>query len=186
MKADRRAGRGWSLLPLVGVAVAAVWLTSCSSAGVDEPQRTSYTEAQADAGEAVYLTTCASCHLTNFQGAGEAPALAGPDFLNTWGPQPVAELLELVRTSMPPTAPQSLSDEEYTEVVAYLLSVNGVGASGTRLTLSSVGPEWRPSKSPVPKGRRPRVCPAMCPRPTLSIGLRHLLTRSPRPLPAAS
>ena len=140
MKADWRAGRGWSALPLVGVALVAVWLTSCSTAGVDETQQTSYTEAQARAGAAVYFTTCASCHLTNLQGSGEAPALAGPDFLNTWGPRSVIELLELVATSMPPTAPQSLSGEEYAAVVAYLLSVNGMEASETQLTLSSSGP----------------------------------------------
>ena len=136
MKADWRAVGGWSALPLC-VTVMAVSLTSCVGEDADGPRGISYTEAQADAGAAVYLTTCASCHLTNFQGAGEAPALAGPDFLNTWGPRPVNELLELVTASMPVMAPQSLADEEYTAVVAYLLSVNGVEASGTPLTLSS-------------------------------------------------
>ena len=160
MKGDWRAVGGWSTPPpLVGVAVVAVWLASCSTAGVDEPQQTSYTDDQARAGAAVYLTTCASCHLTNFQGSGEAPALAGPDFLNTWGPRPVTELLELVGASMPPTAPQSLADEEYAAVVAYMLSVNGVEASETQLTLSSSGPvfagmeaaeEAGPSRPPSP------------------------------------
>ena len=128
-------------------------------AQVDGPQGISYTQAQADAGAEVYFTTCASCHLTNFQGSGEAPALAGPDFLNTWGPRPVTELLELVGASMPPTAPQSLSDGEYTAVVAYLLSVNGLEASGTPLTLSSssqifagmeAAEEVGPSRPPSP------------------------------------
>ena len=136
MKADWRAVGGWSALPLCAT-VMAVSLISCVGEDADGPRGVSYTEAQADAGAEVYLTTCASCHLTNFQGAGEAPALAGPDFLNTWGPRPVNELVELVTASMPLMAAGSLEDEEYTAVVAYLLSVNGVEESGTPLTLSS-------------------------------------------------
>ena len=138
VKPDRNTERGWSVLPLC-VAAVAVWLNACAMQGVPGAPRGFFTEAQTDAGEAVYLTACASCHLTNFQGSGEAPALAGPDFLNSWGPQPVTELLELIAASMPPTAPGSLSDEEYAAVVAYLLSENGVEASETRLTLSSAG-----------------------------------------------
>lgn len=121
------------------IVIVVLCLIPVGVAGVQDPPQASYSEAQADAGEVVYLTTCASCHLTNFQGSAEAPALAGPNFLNTWGPQPVTELLELVSASMPPTAPRSLSDEEYTAVVAYLLSQNGVEAAGTPLAFSSSG-----------------------------------------------
>ena len=116
-----------------------LWLTPLGAASAQTPPRASYSELQADRGEAVYLSSCASCHLTNFQGSGEAPALTGPSFVNLWGPQPVTELLELVAASMPPTAPGSLTNDEYAAVVAYVLGQNGIEASGTPLTFSTPG-----------------------------------------------
>ena len=119
------------------VAIAALCLSSSAEAA--QVAQAPYSEAQAQAGEEVYMSACASCHLSNFQGSGEAPALAGPDFLNLWGPQPVNELLELVAASMPPTTPGSLDEDEYAAVVAYLLSQNGVEADGTPLGFASSG-----------------------------------------------
>ena len=128
--------RGLDPVPLL--ALCALSLAPRAAAGAQAVQAP-YTAAQAEAGEAVYATACASCHLTNFQGAGEAPALAGPDFLNLWGPEPIGGLIELVALTMPPTSPGSLTDEEYAGVVAYLLRENGVPASDTPLGAASAG-----------------------------------------------
>ncbi len=129
---------GWRSSHFVPPVVIAALCMSSSTEAAQVPQAP-YSEAQAQAGEEVYMSACASCHLSNFQGSDEAPALAGPDFLNAWGPQPVNELLELVAASMPPTAPGSLEEDEYAAVVAYLLNQNGVEASGTPLGFASSG-----------------------------------------------
>jgi alcohol dehydrogenase (cytochrome c) len=97
----------------------------------------SYTNAQAEAGANVYSTTCAVCHLADFQGSFEAPELAGPNFRNTWGGRPASDILELISTTMPPQAAGSLSAEQVTSVVAYLLRANEVPSGGAALTLAS-------------------------------------------------
>ncbi len=98
-----------------------------------------YTAEQAEAGREVYLESCASCHLPSLQGAFEAPELAGPNFRTVWGDRAIIELLEYTRTTMPPEALGSLSDEAYAAVTAYLLQENGVPPSGTELTFASEG-----------------------------------------------
>ena len=81
---------------------------------------------QAEAGKALYAKNCAEgCHGLNLAGAGPTPSLAGADFLARWSGLSVGELYKRVRTTMPKTAPGSLGDEAYLDVVAYLLSANG-------------------------------------------------------------
>ena len=88
-----------------------------------------YTAAEAEGGKALYAKSCANgCHGLNLAGAGPTPSLAGRDFLARWSGLSVGELYKQVRTRMPKTAPGSLGDEAYVEVVAYLLSANGFPA----------------------------------------------------------
>lgn len=99
----------------------------------------SYAAAQADAGADVYRERCAACHRADFLGSFEAPQLAGADFRNTWGGRPVADLLELVASTMPPEEAGTLTPEETVAVVAYVLRANGVSAGGTPLTMAATG-----------------------------------------------
>ena len=99
----------------------------------------SYTVAQAEAGAILYESTCAVCHLTDFQGSFEAPELAGPNFRNTWGGRRVGDLLVLIEATMPPEAAGSLSAEQVASVLAYVLRANEVQAGGTELSLASTG-----------------------------------------------
>jgi mono/diheme cytochrome c family protein len=80
-----------------------------------------YTAEQAKKGEALYKEQCASCHGDNLEGAGPMPALAGKDFLANWQNKTVGDLFEKTHTSMPATAPGSLTPEQAAEVVAYML-----------------------------------------------------------------
>ena len=97
----------------------------------------SYTTAQADAGVVTYAEQCAVCHLDSLQGSFEAPELAGPNFRNTWGARPVADLLNQIASTMPPQAIGSLAIEEVADVAAYVLRANGVPAGGSELALTS-------------------------------------------------
>jgi alcohol dehydrogenase (cytochrome c) len=93
-----------------------------------------YTAAQAQAGQTAYTQNCAGCHLPDFRGSGDAPAVAGSDFTAKWGPRAVNELFTYLVQSMPPTNPGLLGEAGTLEVTAYLLQINGAPAGQQPLT----------------------------------------------------
>ena len=111
-----------SVVPTWTVAslVASVLVQSPAAAQQPAP----YTETQAEAGANVYASDCRVCHRANFEGSFEAPELAGPNFRNAWGARPLSELQELIATTMPPDEAGSLTPENVSAVVAYLLQAN--------------------------------------------------------------
>jgi mono/diheme cytochrome c family protein len=90
-----------------------------------------YSEAQARRGEFVYPSVCGRCHGRSLDGAPDdpdmfsTPPIAGPKFLREWSGRSLASLYEYTRTTMPAINPGSLSDQEFADVVAYLLRVSG-------------------------------------------------------------
>ena len=102
-------------------------------------RQASYTADQATTGSVIYEAACADCHLTSLRGDFEAPELAGPNFRNAWGSEPVSALLVHTRETMPEEQPGSLGDEEYSAIVAYLLLQNGVASGTAALNFSSQG-----------------------------------------------
>src|SRR5215510_11496963 len=70
-----------------------------------------YTAEQAKRGEAVYKEQCAACHGDNLEGSGPMPALSGPDFVKSWKGKTVADLFDKTHSSMPATAPGSLTEK---------------------------------------------------------------------------
>jgi mono/diheme cytochrome c family protein len=82
-----------------------------------------YTDAQAKRGEQIYLSDCSSCHGKHLDGVDDAPALAGKDFLDSWNGRTLGALLAKMR-KMPRDAPGSLSQTEYADTLAYVLSMN--------------------------------------------------------------
>ena len=82
-----------------------------------------YTDAQASRGEGLYGQQCAACHSGDLSGSG-APALAGADFLGSWNKTPVADLVDKIATSMPSSSPGSLSRDQATDLVAFILKSN--------------------------------------------------------------
>ena len=87
-----------------------------------------FTAQQAAAGKTVYTQQCAGCHRDNLAGAAEAPPLGGKGFVNAWGSRTTADFYKFIAVSMPVGAPASLSEAQYTNVVAYLLAANGAKA----------------------------------------------------------
>ena len=102
-------------------------------------QQASYTDQQADMGISVYQAACADCHLENLQGSGTAPQLAGTNFRNSWGGRPAAQVLQYIRSSMPPGAERSLTDDEYSAITAYIMNQNGVDPGTNPLSFASEG-----------------------------------------------
>jgi mono/diheme cytochrome c family protein len=68
-----------------------------------------YTEAQATAGLASYLSDCANCHLPDLAGRNEAPQLAGGNFMNVWASRTTTDLIRFTQATMPPSARGGLS-----------------------------------------------------------------------------
>jgi|SoiMethySBSTD1v2_1073268.scaffolds.fasta_scaffold00497_5 mono/diheme cytochrome c family protein len=81
-----------------------------------------YTADQAKKGEALYKEQCAACHGDNLEGSGPMPPLAGKDFLANWTGKTLGDLYEKVQTTMPATAPGTLSPDQAADTVAFMLS----------------------------------------------------------------
>ncbi|MDA1371570.1 MAG: cytochrome c [Proteobacteria bacterium] len=98
-----------------------------------------YTEAQAMRGRDVYEGACGFCHGFRLDGAADdpdmrsAPPLARAKFLRDWEGRSLAVLFELTRTTMPEGNPNSLTDAEYADVIAYMLSVSRIPAGDDEL-----------------------------------------------------
>ena len=76
-----------------------------------------YTAAQAARGEQTYMNICVSCH--------PAGTYAQQAFRDKWNGATVSALFEFVSNTMPKNEPGSLEPEEYAQVIAYVLKVNG-------------------------------------------------------------
>ena len=79
-----------------------------------------YTAAQASRGAKVYDSQCATCH----REPGVAPVLAGDRFTRTFSDATLDTLFTTIKTTMPRDAPGSLSDADYTDIIAHLLRLN--------------------------------------------------------------
>ena len=84
-----------------------------------------FTSAQASRGEQTYMSICVSCHP---KGTYTAPA-----FRDKWNGSALSDLYGFVSTSMPKMEPGSLEPEEYAQVIAYLLRINGAPAGKSEL-----------------------------------------------------
>ncbi len=97
-----------------------------------------FTVEQATRGEAAY-DACTKCHGRRLNGAADdpdlksTPPLARAAFLREWDGRALATLFEVIRSTMPQNNPGSLSDQEYVDLIAYMLSVSQAPAGDTEL-----------------------------------------------------
>jgi mono/diheme cytochrome c family protein len=76
----------------------------------------SYLVSQANRGEKVYVETCGQCH--------QPAQFVGQNFVESWNDRRVYDFYALVRGTMPLDHPGELKEQEYVDVVAYLLKAN--------------------------------------------------------------
>jgi alcohol dehydrogenase (cytochrome c) len=109
--------------------VVAVFLVShsLSAQSVATP---SFTDAQATQGKTVYDRNCLSCHGPNLDDGEFGPPLKGVEFRLRWGAKPIDGVFAEM-TRMPPAAPNSLGEDTYVQLLAFLARENGV-LPGTR------------------------------------------------------
>jgi len=121
----------------VGAAIAAVGVVVVSQlVGQERGAAGPYTAEQASAGRAAYQTNCASCHAPDLSGR-EGPQLAGANFMSQWGDKTAGDLIGFMRTTMPPGAGGSLSDQTYINLAAFILDANSARPGERALTADS-------------------------------------------------
>jgi|SRR5215467_5569289 len=111
-------------------------LSSGVRGGQSTPEVSVYSEEQAVRGRGLYAEHCASCHGVELEGGSSMP-LSGVTFEERWADEKhsVDDLFYIVRTLMPYGTPATLSKQEYIDIVAYLLMMNGYPAGAQALPL---------------------------------------------------
>jgi cytochrome c len=92
-----------------------------------------YTAAQAKRGADAFSTKCATCHGGDMQGGPEAPAMAGAEFLFSWGGKSAGALYSYLRANMPPNEQGSLSEQRYADILAAIFRKNEFPAGQSEL-----------------------------------------------------
>ena len=98
-----------------------------------------FTEAQANRGQAAYEGACGMCHGHRLNGAPDdpdmrsTPPLARARFLRVWQGRSLATLFEFTRATMPEDNPDSMTEQEYVDVIAYMLILGGMPAGDAEL-----------------------------------------------------
>ncbi len=82
-----------------------------------------YSNAQAEAGEALYKDNCLTCHDKKYF----------RPVLKRWDGQPLSTFFTVMSASMPESNPGSLPDKEYLDILAYILSLSRYPAGDDNL-----------------------------------------------------
>jgi len=82
-----------------------------------------YTPEQADQGKTLFEANCSSCHKSDLSG-DRGPALTGNTFFSSWEAGSVNKLYTKIKETMPRNRGNSLSEENYLAIVAYILQAN--------------------------------------------------------------
>src|ERR1700744_2044772 len=133
-KSMRAVNKYGLALTIAATGAAAIWASHALAQTGAAPGP--FTEAQAQAGQALYKTRCAGCH----EGGGETGPLSGPGFLSVWKGRGTHDLYTRIKTTMPLTNPGSLSDAEASAAVAYVLKSNGATAGTSEFTPATAVP----------------------------------------------
>ncbi len=92
-----------------------------------------YTAEQAKRGLDTYKQQCSMCHGETMSGGGGVPAVAGPEFLYGWNGKTAGDLLDYLKSMMPPADPGSLSDQKYVDIMAAMFQTDGFPAGKNEL-----------------------------------------------------
>ena len=113
-------------------AMAAIKIEKKPSANAQEIRSVkvgAYTAEQADRGGALFKRKCASCHAPNRFTDDQM-------FLTPYAGKPMWEMFEVISDSMPEDDPGGMKPEEYADVIAHILRLNGFPTGQTELPTS--------------------------------------------------
>lgn len=108
------------------------------AAGANVAAAPSFDRTQALHGKRLYASHCAKCHGADMQGI-TAPALSGAAFAPASNAHlTIGGVYAYMATNMPADRPGKLKDQEYADIMAFLLNANGYAAGGAKMTADSV------------------------------------------------
>ncbi|PFH20204.1 c-type cytochrome [Burkholderia sp. JKS000303] len=117
------------------------------AASTGDPAPT-FDAAQAAHGKAIYGSACAKCHGVDLEG-NTAPALSGPSFAPlSHSHLTIGGVFGYMATNMPADQPGKLKDDDYADLMAFLLASNGYVAGNGKLTADTA----RASNAPLVAG----------------------------------
>ena len=133
-----------------------VGLCACLYAGqLRSPSDRVYSTTQSNRGQQIYRTQCASCHGNAMEG-DSGPPLAGDQFLSNWSARSLGTLADKIQKTMPFGQGGSLSRQQSTDLVAYILQGGKFPSGSAELTDASLNqvafPAVRTSSLPSPEG----------------------------------
>ena len=105
------------------IALAIFSIFSVASADPRTVNEGVYTKDQAKVGEGLYEAQCILCHDKKYF----------RPVLKRWEGQPINVLYTVMSTSMPESNPGFLSEKEYVDILAYILSLSRYAAGDTEL-----------------------------------------------------
>ena len=161
---DFHEDRHSALMTWLAGAGACLLLATCApqDSAPEQTEAVATFTAQAEAGAAAYATNCAACHGAELEGTILGPLLSGQSFVQRWGTQTPALLLGNIQSNMPPGGAGNMTDEDYLNIVAHMLAMNGVDSISNALTdtsdfviaenISRVVALRRPPEPPLPRG----------------------------------
>jgi len=94
-----------------------------------------YTDDQAKRGETASNKLCTSCHGPDLTGGEAGPALVGLEFIGNWNALSLGDLVDRVQATMPADAPGSMTQQQTSDVAAYMLKLNKFPAGQAELTI---------------------------------------------------
>jgi len=116
-----------------------------------------YSDAQSERGHALYTAHCSACHGNALEGVS-APPLSGTRFIERWREGMLGPLYDFIRERMPfgqPANSKRILDNEYLDILTYVLKGNGYRTGESELTRSLLGNVMlvgMNGRQPVPDG----------------------------------
>ncbi|MBN3762105.1 c-type cytochrome [Burkholderia sp. Ac-20365] len=115
----------------------------------DATSAPTFDQAQATHGKMLYSSACAKCHGAQLQGV-TAPALQGPAFAPASNAHlTIGGIFTYMSTNMPADKPGKMKDQDYADIMAFLLYSNGYHATGPKMTADNA----RTSTTPLNAGK---------------------------------
>lgn len=92
-----------------------------------------FTSVQAARGKAPFERSCARCHNVELAGSQRGPALKGNVFWSKYDNDNLGTLFSYMRDNMPQDGPSLVDDNVKADILAYIMSVNGMPSGNDEL-----------------------------------------------------
>lgn len=126
------------LMPSGALGAMALYVASASPLHAAKPAASSipsFTAEQAQKGADLYQRACAMCHGADLSGNFQTPSLKGR-LVASWAGTPLSRLTGYIQRAMPLMAPGTLSQEDATVLVAFLMRENGASPARAALPIT--------------------------------------------------